>query len=226
MGTSYNSSIVTDGLVLCLDAANPRSYPGSGTSWLDLSGNGNNGTLTNGPTFSSANAGSIAFDGSNDYAKNDSPNLPTGNVTATICAWLYRINTSSQWQGIAGWGNRFTGESALLDMNQSRLSFSTWGSQNSQDLISSYTVPANTWKYVVGSISNKNIKLYQDGINVLDSAITNTPSVASTQLRIATTDYPGRLLQCNIAMVQIYNKVLSSDEIRKNYNATRGRYGN
>ena len=63
MGTSYNPHIVSDGLVLCLDAANPRSYPGSGTSWYDLSGNGNNGTLVNGVGYSSDNAGSLVFDG-------------------------------------------------------------------------------------------------------------------------------------------------------------------
>jgi uncharacterized delta-60 repeat protein len=68
MGISYNPRIVTDGLVLALDAANPKSYPGSGTTWTDLSGNGNTGTLTNGPTYSSANGGSIAFDGVDDYS--------------------------------------------------------------------------------------------------------------------------------------------------------------
>ena len=58
--------IVTDGLVLCLDAAIGKSYPGSGTSWTDLSGNGNNGTLQNTPTFNSANGGSLIFDAAND----------------------------------------------------------------------------------------------------------------------------------------------------------------
>jgi hypothetical protein len=223
MACNAGPDIIEDGLVLCLDAANINSYPKSGTTWSDLKGS-NNGTLTNGPTFDSANGGSIGFDGANDYVKNDSPDLPTGNVTATICAWLYRINTSSGWQGIVGWGNTSTGQSALLDMNQSRLAFSTWGSLNSRDVISNYTVPASTWKYVAGSISNKNIKLYQDGIKVLDQTLTATPNVASTQLRIATTDYPGRLLQCNIAAVQIYSRVLSNDEIRQNYEATVGRY--
>jgi hypothetical protein len=61
--------IVTDGLVLCLDAANRKSYPGTGTAWNDLSGNGNNGTLVNGPTFSSANGGNLSFDGTNDYTE-------------------------------------------------------------------------------------------------------------------------------------------------------------
>jgi uncharacterized delta-60 repeat protein len=64
----YNSKISTDGLVLCLDAANSKSYPGSGTTWTDLSGNGNNGTLTNGPTYNSSNLGSLSFDGIDDYS--------------------------------------------------------------------------------------------------------------------------------------------------------------
>ena len=66
MGLAHSPRIVTDGLVLCVDAANTKSYPGSGTTWTDISGKGHNGTLTNGPTFSSDNMGGIVFDGSND----------------------------------------------------------------------------------------------------------------------------------------------------------------
>ena len=64
--TNNSKQIVRSGLVLHLDAARPASYPGSGTTWTDLSGQGNNGTLTNGPTYSSANGGSIVLDGTND----------------------------------------------------------------------------------------------------------------------------------------------------------------
>ena len=67
MSTRYNARIVSDKLMLHLDAANPKSYIGSGTSWVDISGKGNNGTLTNGPTFSSDNLGSFVFDGTNDH---------------------------------------------------------------------------------------------------------------------------------------------------------------
>ena len=67
MSTLQSGHIITDGLVIALDAANTKSYPGSGTTWSDLSGNSNNGTLTNGPTFNSGNGGSIVFDGTNDY---------------------------------------------------------------------------------------------------------------------------------------------------------------
>jgi Concanavalin A-like lectin/glucanases superfamily len=217
--------IVTNGLVLNLDAGDPQSYKGSGTVWTDLSGNGNNGTLTNGPTYNSGNGGSIVFDGVDDYAKNDTPNLPTGNVTATICAWVYVLTIVNSWQGFVGWGNTSTGQSALLDMNNGNLAFSTWGGLGSQDLISSYTVPLNAWKYVVGSISNMNINLYVDGINVLSSQISSTPNVTSTNLRIATTDYPGRYLNTRISSCKIYNRALSATEIQQNFNATRGRFG-
>jgi hypothetical protein len=219
-------AIVTNGLVLNLDAGFTPSYSRSGTTWYDVSSGGNNINLINGPTFDTANGGSIVFDGSDDYGQNDSPNLPTGNVTTTICAWIYVVSGYGDWQGIAGWGNAGVfSNSALLDMNQGRLAFSTWGYPGAEDLISSYNVPKNIWKYVVGSINNRNIKLYADGVNVLNSSITSTPNVTSTKLRLATTDYPGRLLNTKISSVQIYNRELSQTEITQNYNAQKGRFG-
>jgi hypothetical protein len=195
------------------------SYPNAGTTWYDLSGYNNNVILTNGPTWTSSQTSSyVTFDGSDDYGRNDSPNLPTGNVTATICAWIYVVSGYGDWQGIAGWGDAGVfSNSALLDMNQGRLAFSTWGYPGAEDLISTYNVPKNIWKFVVGSIKNKNIKLYADGVKVLDDSITSTPTVTSTKLRLATTDYPGRLLNTRIANVQIYNRELSQSEILQNY---------
>ena len=67
MSISGGPDIVENGLVLHLDAADTNSYPGSGTLWTDLSGNGNNGTLTNGPAYSSNNKGYFSFDGTDDY---------------------------------------------------------------------------------------------------------------------------------------------------------------
>jgi hypothetical protein len=217
-------NIVTSGLVLNLDAGWYNSYSGT-TTWFDRSGSGNHVTLRNGPTFDSSSQGSIVFDGTDDYAGNDSPTLPTGNVTITICTWINVQTTRNDWQGIVGWGNRASSQSALLDMNNGRLAFSTWGGQGSEDLISTYNVPLKTWKFIVGSINNKNIKLYADGIKVLDASITSTPNVASTALRIATTDYPGRLLNTEVASVQIYNKELTDQEILQNYNAQKSRFG-
>jgi hypothetical protein len=82
MAFFHSPRIVTDGLVLALDAANSLSYPGSGTTWTDLSGKGNNGTLVNGPTFSPTNGGSIVFDGTNDYISfPNNPNLDSQAIT-------------------------------------------------------------------------------------------------------------------------------------------------
>ena len=87
MAFNYSPKIVTDGLVLCLDAGNPNSYPGSGNTWKDLSRGRNNGTLVNGPTFSGANGGSLVFDGVNDY--NQHINLQNFiNQDITISLWV------------------------------------------------------------------------------------------------------------------------------------------
>ena len=86
MATKYSPKTVTDGLLLSFDAANTKSYPKSGTTWSDLSGNGNTGTLTNGPTFNSANGGSIVFDGVDDYV--NVANASSLNSSAqTISVW-------------------------------------------------------------------------------------------------------------------------------------------
>jgi hypothetical protein len=85
----YSPKIVTDGLVLYLDAANTRSYPGTGTTWSDLSRGGNNGSLINGPTFNSANGGSIVFDGSNDYVDCGNIDDIKNASQVSISIWTY-----------------------------------------------------------------------------------------------------------------------------------------
>ena len=97
MSNNYGPRIVTDGLVLCLDAADKKSYPGSGTTWYDRSGNGNHGTLVNGPSFDGGNGGSIVFDGADDH-------LSTSLGTYTpycIDIWFYNDDniTSSIMEG-------------------------------------------------------------------------------------------------------------------------------
>lgn len=107
MGVGYNPKIVTDGLVMCLDAANRKSYSGTGTIWRDLVGS-NNGTLTNGPTYSSAGGGSIVFDGANDFVQ------CLGSITvtaATFVTWIRRNGSQGTYDGILysrGDSTRFT----------------------------------------------------------------------------------------------------------------------
>ena len=83
---SYNQQprIITEGLALCLDAADPKSYPKSGTTWTDRSGQGNNGTLTNGPTFSHDKGGCIEFDGDDDYVAISTYTFGNGDWTVNM----------------------------------------------------------------------------------------------------------------------------------------------
>ena len=91
----YN--IITRGLILHLDASAPSSYPGSGTTWSDISGNNHVGTLTNGPTFSTDGGGSIVFDGTNDYVTiPDSPNWDFGTGEFSIEMALSNQNGQHQ----------------------------------------------------------------------------------------------------------------------------------
>ena len=90
MALAHSPRIVRDSLAFYLDAANTKSYPGSGTTWTDISGKGTNATLTNGPTFNSGNIGSIALDGTNDYLLNSNAGvLPDGTDLFTLSIWMY-----------------------------------------------------------------------------------------------------------------------------------------
>jgi len=90
MSLSRGPKIISNGLVLYLDAANNKSYPRTGTTWYDLSGNNNNGTLTNGPTFNSANGGSIVYDGADDSVNLSLVSSNVNNVTTEV--W-FKANT-------------------------------------------------------------------------------------------------------------------------------------
>ena len=94
MGSAAGPNLVTDNLILYLDAANTNSYSNSGTTWNDLSGNGYDATLTNGPTYNSDNGGYFIFDGTNDHAVIDSSFQVSTSGTYSFEAWIYKTATS------------------------------------------------------------------------------------------------------------------------------------
>ena len=103
MAVQYNPGIVTDGLVMCLDAANRKSYPGTVTGWFDLSGNENTGVLTNGPVYNNENAGYFTLDGTNDFINGTSISSQfTADITAE--AWVYVTSAGVDWVRIIGTG--------------------------------------------------------------------------------------------------------------------------
>jgi len=212
-----------EGLVLNLDAGNSSSYPGSGTTWTDLSDSGNNATLTNGPTYSSDDGGVIVFDGSNDYATLTS----TISVTDfTYEAWVYHTPPNAA----SDYGYFFTGGSNGLAVSEggtdSSLSLSELYYYNGSAVVSlGYTLPSSQWVHLVAVCDGTadSIKIYINGSLVSTTSIT-TLQTSITQLfryQTATTNY----LNGKVSIVRIYNDQLTASEVTKNYNAFRGRYG-
>jgi hypothetical protein len=224
----YNNGpkIITNGLVLALDAANIKSYPGSGTVWTDLSGNGNNGTLTNGPTFDGSNGGSIVFDGGNDFVLS-SVNVSYGNNT-TWEAWVYCTANVSTYNMFMG---RYLPYFSFY--NGDRLYFSNVISGTQRTISTASTLSLNTWYHGTFTTSydgtNTTMKIYTNGVESSTGTWTGTQGNYSIRFMVGDGNnsgnsswYPfsGRAANC-----KVYNRTLTPQEILQNFNATRGRYG-
>jgi hypothetical protein len=169
MGVAYNTSIVTNGLVLALDAANTKSYPGSGTTWTDLSGNNNTGTLTNTPTYSSANSGSIVFNGTNNNATvNSNATIPTGASARTVSIWF--LTNTTTWQtninNLFFYGSNNTGQAFGIDFDTyPNMEVYTWGGVG-RDLIFSTTFAQTGWKNITVTYNGNTTILIYEKINL------------------------------------------------------------
>jgi hypothetical protein len=212
--------IVTDGLVLHLDAANTKSYPGSGSVWYDLSSNKNNGTLINEPTFNSANKGSISFDGTNDYVVVDHDSSLNDNNSATILCWAKSDSTTwSNYGFLMSKRNRFVLHPQLNSRTVNGY-FNFTGNWVRVDV----TPPDITeWVMYTMSVGEGQHKAYWNN-NVTSVTRSGTLSSSTNSLWIG---YDGgtRYLNGNIAISMIYNRQLSDDEVFQNYDAFKGRFG-
>jgi hypothetical protein len=234
----HSPRIVTDGLVLCLDAANVRSYPGSGTSWFDLSGNGNTGTLTNGPTFNSANGGSVVFDGVNDYIDVTSINRLN---TTTIEVWF---NTSSVSTNTSTRQYLYTQQrnppSLASFSYQERQGFHIAGNilhfqylntDNTDNRVESITtILANTWYQFAVTLDGSVPKMYLNGQQISSANSKNNTTSKNITVNDGNIGRRGDangedLFGGNISIVRDYNRALSAAEIAQNFNATRNRFG-
>jgi hypothetical protein len=223
----YNPTMVTDGLVLCLDAANGRSYPGSGTAWSDLSGNGNNGTLTNGPTYSANNLGYFQF-ATDDYITMPN-NTSLDTQTPSVEVWI-KTNALAQ--------NGFWFEKGAVNTQYSLFQEGVtivWRQRYSDGVLRSLTVNTSnyltttSWFQIVGTFVSGAKKLY---INTnLANSNTQTGVLATNSNGMSIGAYGGTTAaksyyyNGNLAICRVYNKVLTPAEIQQNFNATRGRFG-
>lgn len=225
---SYLGGIVTQGLVLDLDAAKRDSYAGTGTAWNDISGNRNNGTLVNGPTFNSGNGGSIVFDGTNDYVNIVSNN----NVLSSdfsVNQW-YRPTTNSGGYRILFETNGYRNGNLGIAIYQFNNYFRFWrrtGVNTYLELIttSNNSVGLNVWKMLTLIRSNGIFNFYVDNI-LLGTYSSDNNNYSDTSYHIGGDGPPTSLYwyQGNIAQISFYNRALSTSEILQNYNATKGRY--
>jgi|688.fasta_scaffold233110_3 hypothetical protein len=213
---SFN--IVESGLILYLDAGNAISYPGTGTLWTDLSPSANNGTLTSGPTYSSADGGSIVFDGVNDAIV-----LPTITPapTATFNAWIYINGTHGNYGAIfSNWGNG--GNAYFIGTRPNSTSIEVY--INGALLYTISPLSANTWNMLTISHTASTAVAYINGVqtNTASSTLASATNVSSIGFDTSRNDYP---FKGNISQALIYNRALSQAEVTQNYNAIKDRYG-
>jgi hypothetical protein len=238
MSFNYSPKIVTDGLVLCLDAANTKSYVNGSTAWRDLSRGGNNGTLINGPTFNSNNGGSIVFDGVNDYIEFGNV-LNLGTNSMTVNQWLYFSNNNTTQitlsKALAG-NQAYRFSTGLL--NTGKLYTFIQGNGGADILPNGLTtITANTWvmaTYIFDRTSS--IKIYY---NSVEETLTGAATISQwnglnfqsiNPFRIGTYTTANNIgivvpMSGRIGLTQVYFKALSAQEILQNYNATKGRFG-
>jgi hypothetical protein len=236
MALNHSPSIVTNGLVLCLDAANTKSYPGSGTTWTDLSGNGNNGTLVNTPTFSGANNGIFVLNGTNQYATIAGYKGITGTAARTSIVW-FKTNVLDTPYRLLGWGTASAGAkwNISLDVTTYRVRAELAGGAAVTCNPGTKNVADTNWHMVAttapASGTANDIKIYIDGNLITDVTILNGATAINTASNIdvsfgaSIVDASPNYLNGHISTGQIYNRALTAEEIQQNFNALRGRYG-
>jgi len=219
--------IVTNGLVLNLDAGFVPSYSRSGTTWSDISLNGNNGTLTNGPSFNSNNNGYIVLDGTDDYV---SSNLFLNTITnVTLQCWVEITSTSRKgaFIKIGGGANGYSigVGNATMDTNGNEII----GLFPNVRWIDTNTTYGTGWKFVTLTLNASSLPtIYLNNTTIGSYSGTNpiTPT-SGTYIGRNIGDEPSgaRAFNGNVAQVFIYNRALSLTEITQNYNATKSRFG-
>ena len=243
MAFIHSPKIVTSGLVLCLDAANKLSYPSTGTSWYDLTSTGYVGTLTNGPTFSGGNGGSIVFDGVDDIITipHNSVILDALNTQFTMC--FYIKNTSPAANNITNYSifykadpavwtknsvwfykNRINGVYTYLwngpDPSSTTKAFFQFPSETvsgaGDQIIHQYVISHDATKYY----GYKDGALYTSGNLTAANNITNTANFYLGSSNIVTSPFLG-----NFYGFQFYNRALTATEVLQNFNANRTRFG-
>lgn len=221
---AYLGNISPQGLVLDLDAGIKGSYPGSGTTWSDISNNGNNGTLTNGPLFTGSDYGAIVFDGVDDTI-NFGNVLNIGLSDWTVSAW---INSTIAHFGRVVAKNNSSADGWFIGVENNEKF--VIGINGTYGFSSTYNYSTAGWVHLVGVWNRTGFAtLYANSVflgNIVNiSSQSSTNLQTSFNLRISSRDSGGGFFNGNISNVQVYNRALSAAEVTQNFNAYRSRYG-
>jgi len=227
MATFYSPRMITEGLVFFVDAANTRSYPGSGTTWFDISGNGNSVTLTNGPTWNSA--GYFSNDADSYFTGAGSASIPTGNSPYCMGVWARQ---PSSWAGTSGAGgfisiggyNSTNQSNALRTLNTGTGHFHHYWWANDLSLSNNNAgLALNTWFFVLAQFDGTTRSIWVNGTQYASDTPTSH-NVASTTIQVSKT-VGTEYQQGDVAVAFIYNRALTSAEVSQNFNALRTRFG-
>ena len=224
---------VTDGLVLYLDAAVPESYPGTGTTWTDLSNSKYTGSLVNGPTHTGFNKqSSIGFDGTDDAVNLNDIIFSNSTSNVTIDIWVsfpsMTVNRSFMAKGSGGDGAAYT------FITTTGLGASGGSSAYVRFFMSNGTAASTTIEYanlIYGQFYNftytyngSQIVGYRNGESPISQSLAGPLYYSNTPLYLGRNKY-GNNAPCNIAIFKIYNRPLTATEVLQNYNATKSRFG-
>jgi hypothetical protein len=227
------------GLVFHLDASTPESYPGSGTAWYDLSGNGYDGTLTNGPTYSSNNGGYIVFDGTNDYVTTADVNHGTSEFTLEVWVYFSALNSYNCIMK-KNTDNEAWPVFSMYVQSDGKISgyYSTqvYGACQEGALSLAGAVTTGQWYhlcYSKGAAGYTTMKIHKNGVsqsytNFLYGSHVNEVCNSSKPVLIGVEyDYDVFIRHVNgrIPVAKIYNRQLSDSEILQNYNIQKSRFG-
>jgi len=232
---AYYGNIVTQGLVLNLDAAIQGSYPKTGSTWFDISNNGNNGTLINGPTFTGSNYGSIVFDGVNDYVEVPSQSSLKLTSQGSINIWCYPTTLAQGlFAGLLGITNSGVagGQSYYMHWRKFSDKISAAIQNNGTYNVIEAPLPTSiSWYNFVFSWNGSFLNLYQNGVSV-SSPVSQT--INAQILDNVPVDIGGRMFRSAggdqsyfagyIPISQLYNRALSASEVLQNFNAVKSRF--
>ncbi len=235
MATHYNPKVITDGLVLCLDAGNIKSYPGSGTTLVDITGKGPNGTLS-GATIDTGNGGFVSFDGTNDTVTFPTSSIVLAEEAFTLGFWVLADDASDNWQcyisstdSTGGSGNNSAGSWQVGPVS-SKIRFYVRNDAGSDHFLlqSSSSINDDTWYYIaITRTSGGSYKMYFNGeLEATGSDGDSGTDLDCGILALGINRAYDNYWDGGVAMAQIYKgKELSVAEVRQNFNATRTRFG-